>query len=121
MFWGSFVSEPATVDRQNCEVQGSLTQSLQLLVVLLTGSQESRELEKISLCHGGQSEGPDCAEQGHAERDRGPRGGRAASLLRLWFSGLWALGLSADVWQPGKGGSMDPGLRTLEPACCPCC
>lgn len=49
MFWGSFVSEPATVDRQNCEVQGSLTQSLQLW---LSSSQALRKAESLkkSLC-----------------------------------------------------------------------
>lgn len=36
----------------------------------LPGPQESRELEEISLCHGSQSEGPDCSKQGCAEGDR---------------------------------------------------
>lgn len=45
-------------------------------IVAVTGAeaqkapQESRELEEISLCHGSQSEGPDCSKQGCAEGDR---------------------------------------------------
>lgn len=40
------------------------------LTVPFPGPQESRKLEEISLCHGGQSEGPDYAKQGRAEGDR---------------------------------------------------
>lgn len=40
------------------------------LIVPLPGPQESRKLKEISLSHGGQSEGPDCAKQGRAEGDR---------------------------------------------------
>ena len=48
MFWGRVVSEPATVYWQNCEVQGSLTQILQLWL----SSQALRKAESLkkSLC-----------------------------------------------------------------------
>lgn len=48
MFWGRVVSEPATVCWQNCQVQGSLTQSLQLWL----SSQALRKAESLkkSLC-----------------------------------------------------------------------
>lgn len=58
----------SAVYRQKSEAESYL--EFTTLDCPLPGPQESRELEEVSLCHGGQSEGPDFAQQGRAEGDR---------------------------------------------------